>query len=81
MHPLRQFELIEDLAPGRKAQAILLKWNGSKYVRTKETVELYDFVGSHGDRGDRGYCFFSTESNHWEAASGLFEQVANWLPC
>ncbi|HWA97645.1 MAG TPA: hypothetical protein VG713_04110 [Pirellulales bacterium] len=77
---MRQFELLEALPPGRTARAVLLKWDGHKYVRTAEVIELHDFVGGHGERGDRGYGFYSQESGRWEAASGLYEQVAGWLP-
>ena len=80
MGPMRQFELLEDLSSGRSARAVLLEWNGRQYVRSKQIVELYDFVGVHGDRGDRGYMFYSPESQRWEAACGLYEQVASWLP-
>jgi hypothetical protein len=78
MGNLQPFELFEDLEPRQKAPAVLLQWDGQKYVRSKEKIELYDFVGSHGNRGDRGYCFLSSGSNRWEAVSGLFEQVSSW---
>jgi hypothetical protein len=77
---MRQFELLEDLGAGRSARAALLEWNGRKYVRSRQIVELFDFVGMHGDRGDRGYMFYSPESQRWEAACGQYEQVAPWLP-
>jgi hypothetical protein len=80
MGKMRQFQLLEDLRPGGSARAILLRWDGAKYVPSDEEIELFEYVGLHGDRGDRGYCCFSDESNHWEAASGLYEQVASWLP-
>jgi hypothetical protein len=80
MAGMRQFELLEDLAPGRSARAVILKWDGKNYSRSNQVVQLHDFVGVHGDRGDRGYAFLSEESGQWEAAAGLFEQVAGWLP-
>ncbi|MBS0266373.1 MAG: hypothetical protein JSS02_30865 [Planctomycetes bacterium] len=80
MAGIRQFELLEDLAPGRSARAVILKWNGQTYVRSPQIIELHDFIGTHGDRGDRGYMFLSDESGRWEVAAGLFEQVASWLP-
>ncbi|MBS0208715.1 MAG: hypothetical protein JSS27_07155 [Planctomycetes bacterium] len=80
MERLKPFELLEDLQPGRSAKAVLLQWDGQKYARSNQKVELHEFVGTHGDRGDRGYCFYSEDSGRWEAASGLFEQVAGWLP-
>ena len=80
MGSMRQFELLEDLNSGRTAQATLLEWNGKNYVRSKQVVTLHDFVGLHGDRGDRGYAFYSPESEKWEVTGGLYEQVASWLP-
>lgn len=77
---IKMFELLEDLRPSGTAKAVLLKWDGEKYVRSNQKIELNEFVGTHGDRGDRGYCFYSDDSKRWEAASGLFEQVAGWLP-
>jgi hypothetical protein len=76
----KPFELLEDLRPGQSAKAVLLRWDGGKYVRSDNHIDLNEFVGTHGDRGDRGYCFYSDESKRWEAASGLFEQVCGWLP-
>ncbi len=78
---MRQFELLEDLRPGGNAKAVLLTWDGSRYVRSREIIVLHEFVGVHGNRGDRGYCHFSPESERWEAAAGLYQQVASWLPC
>jgi hypothetical protein len=80
MNAMRQFELMEDLRPGGSAKAILLKWNGQRYVVTNEQTTVFEFVGTHGHRGDRGYACYSPESERWEATSGLFEQVAGWLP-
>lgn len=71
---IRLFELLEPLLAGRSAQACLLKWDGTKYVPTAEKVTVYDYVGSHGTEGDRGYTFFSPQSTHWEVLSGLFTQ-------
>ena len=78
MQGLRQFELLESLEPGRSAKAVLLRWNGSRYHRSPEIVELHEFVGIHGAKGDRGFCFLSPESGRWEAASGLYQQVPQW---
>ncbi len=75
MESIKQFELLEDLHPEGQAQAVLLKWNGNSYARTQEKIELHDSVRTHGDRGDRGYCFFSSESNRWESLSGLYQQM------
>jgi hypothetical protein len=75
MQGLRQFELLEDLQPHETARAVLMKFNGSNYVRSDEVVELHDFIGSHGERSDRGYAFKSEESGHWEVASGLMQPV------
>lgn len=75
MQGIRQFELLDDLASRESARAILLVWNGRNYVRTKEIVQVHDFVGQHGFHGDRGYAFLSPESGLWEVASGLHEQV------
>lgn len=80
MPQMRQFELLENLKPGESAQAVLLGWNGGRYVPTQDRVVVFDFVGQHGARGDRGYGFYSPESGRWEVASGLNEQVAGWLP-
>jgi hypothetical protein len=72
---IKQFELLEDLHPESQAQAVLLKWNGNSYVKTQEKIVLFDSVRNHGERGDRGYCFFSNESNRWESLSGLYQQM------
>jgi hypothetical protein len=72
---IRQFELLESLQTEGKAAAVLLKWDGETYVRSKETIELHEHVRTHGERGDRGYCFFSSDSNQWESLSGLYQQV------
>jgi hypothetical protein len=75
MEGLRQFELLEDLQPNETARAVLMKFNGSTYVRSDEVVLLHDFIGSHGERTNRGYAFKSEESGHWEVASGLFQNA------
>jgi hypothetical protein len=75
MQGMRQFELMEDLRAGGSAPAALLVWNGRYYARTKQIIEVFDFVGQYGCRGDRGYAFLSTESGLWEVACGLHEQV------
>lgn len=75
MLKIRQFELLEDLRPEGQARAVLMRWNGEIYVRSQETIELFDVIRTHGDRGDRGYCFFSADSNRWESLSGLFQQI------
>lgn len=80
MQPMRQFELLEDLSPSGSARACVMEWNGQQYVRSRQIVELHDFVGGNGDRGDRGYMFYSPESKRWEVACGLYEQVSSWLP-
>ena len=71
---MRQFELLDDLREGDSAAAILLRWNGERYTRTGEKIQIFDFVGQHGYRGDRGYGFLSSESGRWEVACGLHEQ-------
>ncbi len=78
MQGLRQFELIENLEPRSVAKAALLRWDGRRYVRTTEVVELHEFVGIHGSKGDRGFAYLSPESGYWEAASGLYQQVPQW---
>lgn len=80
MHAIRQFELMEDLEPGSAARAMLLRWNGKKYIYTSEQVEIHDFVGTHGSRGDRGYGMHSAESGKWESVGGLYQQTPGWLP-
>ena len=74
MSDLRMFELIEPLQAEGSASARLLVWNGSRYVPEGNPIAVFDFVGSHGMPGDRGYCFMSSRSRRWEAASGLFAQ-------
>ena len=78
MQDLRRFELLENLEAGGVAKAALLRWDGQRYARSKEIIELHEFVGIHGLRGDRGYAFLSTESGKWEAASGLSQQAPQW---
>lgn len=80
MSHLRSFQLLEDLLPMGSAKAVLLRWNGKEYVAGSEQIEVYDFVGGHGCKHDRGYAFLSPESNRWEVACGLYEQVAGWMP-
>lgn len=76
MEGIRLFELLEDLRPEGTAHAVLLNWNGRMYVRSKEQIEIAEFARTHGDRGDRGYCYFSPQSHRWESLSGLYQQVA-----
>lgn len=81
MQGMRRFELREDLRAYGSAKAVLLKWNGNQYIPSRaEEITVYDFVGQHGSKRDRGYCFLSEESGLWEAACGLSEQVADWMP-
>ena len=75
MQQMRVFQLLEDLQPFDSARAVLLKYNGKEYVRTSEEIRVHEHVGSHGDRGERGYTFLSTESECWEVASGVFQQI------
>ncbi len=80
MSALRQFELLEDLKPFGSASAVLLEWNGEKYVRTKEIIKVFEFVGTHGERRNRGFTYYSEESKKWEAVGGMQEPAAGWLP-
>jgi hypothetical protein len=75
MDGIRCFELMEDLPPEGIAKAVLLRWNGARYVRSKHVIEVRDFVQVHGNRGDRGYGIHSPESGYWEALAGLFQQA------
>ncbi|HEY2838550.1 MAG TPA: hypothetical protein VGJ26_05350 [Pirellulales bacterium] len=78
MQGLRRFELLENLESGGVAKAALLVWEGERYVRSKQIIDLHEFVGIHGLRGDRGFAFLSAESGKWEAASGLSQQIPQW---
>ncbi|MBS0261260.1 MAG: hypothetical protein JSS02_04830 [Planctomycetes bacterium] len=80
MNTLRQFELLEDLRPYGSARAVLLSWNGRSYDRSQEQIEVFDFIGLHGDRRHRGYARHSPDSQKWEAVGGLREPVESWLP-
>jgi hypothetical protein len=80
MNEVRQFELLETLRPYGSARAVLLRWNGQKYVPTQEEIEVFEFVGTHGERHNRGYARFSNESRKWEAVGGLQEPAESWLP-
>lgn len=71
---LQIFELLEPLEAGRSAQARLLVWDGDSHVPGRKVVTLYDYVGSHGHTGDRGYCIHSVVSQRYEVVSGLFAQ-------
>lgn len=78
MNGIRCFELLEDLAPEGSANAVLLRWDNGRYVRSNERIVVTDFAKTHGDRGDRGYAFHSPDSGKWEALSGLFQQAPGW---
>jgi hypothetical protein len=78
MQGLRRFELLENLEPGSVAKAVLLSWDGERYTRSKTVIDLHEFVGIHGLRGDRGFALLSDESGKWEAASGLSQQSPQW---
>ena len=82
MQGIRQYQLLEDLRPGRSAKAALLRWDAKqeRYITTKEQIEIFEFVGTHGDKGDRGYGYLSPDSGRWETVSGLYEQQAQWIP-
>ena len=80
MSDLRHFELLEDLRPFESAKAILLRWNGARYITTGEEIQVVDFIGTHGHRKDRGYTRFIPESDKWEAISALSSPASNWLP-
>lgn len=80
MNELRQFELLEDLRPFGSAKASLLRWNGARYVVTADEIEVFDFIGTQGQRKDRGYTRFIPESTKWEAISTLSSPTANWMP-
>lgn len=80
MNGIRQFELLEDLRPSSGARAILLIWNGQEYIRSHDQIVVFDFVGKHGDRGERGYAHFSSDSNRWELIGGLYEPYSSWMP-
>jgi hypothetical protein len=69
---IRVFQLVERLEAGKSARARLLDWNGERYrLSAFAAVRVHDRVGEHGQPGDRGYCFMSEESHHWEVLSGL----------
>jgi len=71
MAQFQLFELVDALEPGKKAKALLLKWNGTSYAsRGAKSVLVYSFAGSHGLTGDRGYCFLG-DSDRWEVVGGL----------
>lgn len=74
MEAIRPFELLENLPAGGSAEAVLLKWNGVRYVPSEKKIIIHDFVQTHGDCGDRGYAFMSDESGLWQVLSGLFQQ-------
>lgn len=80
MSTLRQFELLEDLRPFGRAKAVLLMWNGERYVRTTEEIEVFEFVGAHAERRQRGFARHSDESDKWESVGGMQEPAASWLP-
>ena len=80
MNDMQQFELLQDLRPNGSAKAVLLRWDGSKYVRSKEVVELFEFVGLYGFRGHRCYARLSPDSGRWEAVGGMQERRESWLP-
>lgn len=71
---IRLFELVESLEVGRSAKAVMLLWNGTEYARSNEALTVFDFVGTHGLPGDRGYALYSPESQHWEVLGGLMPQ-------
>ena len=71
MAQIQLFELVDSLEPGKKAKAMLLKWNGVNYAtRGAKAILVFSFAGSHGVAGDRGYCFLG-DSDRWEVVSNL----------
>ena len=74
MAQMQLFELVDALEPGKKAKALLLKWNGSAYVtRGAKPILVHSFAGSHGLSGDRGYCFLG-DSDRWEVIGTLVSE-------
>ncbi len=78
MQNLRQFELLENLDSGCSAKAALLRWDGRRYVRSRDVVEIHEYVGVHGLRGDRGFGILSDDSGQWEATSVLNTRSMQW---
>ena len=74
MSQIQIFELIATLEPGKKAKALLLKWNGTAYTtREAKPILLYSFAGTHGIAGDRGYCILGS-SARWEVIGGVVSE-------
>ncbi len=78
MQSLRMFKLLEDLEPNESARAVLMKFNGREYVRSREIIRVHEYVGLSGEKGDMGYTFLSSESELWEVASGLMQRVGGY---
>lgn len=79
VNEVRHFELLEELKPSGTAKAVLLRWDGNHYIPTNDQIVLFEFVGNHGETGDRGYACFSGESRCWEAMS-TYDHTPDWLP-
>jgi hypothetical protein len=71
---IQLFELIDALEPGKKAKALLLKWDGNRYTaRGAKPILVHSFSGTHGLSGDRGYCFLG-DSHRWEVVGPLVSE-------
>lgn len=76
MAQLQIFELVDSLEPGKRAKALLLKWNGTGYIsRGAKPILVHSFAGAHGVSGARGYCFLG-DSDRWEVVGTLVEGTA-----
>ncbi len=74
MAQMQIFELVDALEPGKKAKAVLLKWNGEGYTsRGAKTILVFSFAGSHGVAGARGYCILG-DSDRWEVVGSLVSE-------
>ncbi len=74
MAQLQLFELNEVLEPEGVAKAVLLHWDGERYVtRGGKHILVHSFAGAHGLAGDRGYCFLG-DSTRWEVVRLISEQ-------
>lgn len=62
-----RFELTASLSVGGSAAAKTVRWDGTAYVATSETLTVYDSIAAFtGSIGQQGWCVYMLDSGRWE---------------